>query len=861
MSRTTPEPRRRAAPPAAGPPEQRPAERARYDPAEAEPRWAAAWLASGALAAEPDDPGEPYSIAVPPPNVTGALHIGHALNGTIQDVLIRRHRMAGYATRWICGTDHAGIATQAMVEKALAAKGVSRADLGRDEFERRVWAWREEYGGTIIEQFKRMGFTLDYAHERFTMDEAYVRAVTRVFVALHRKGYIFRDRYMVNWDPGLRSAVSDLEVTEREVSDTLVSIAYPLADGSGEIEVATVRPETMLGDTGVAVNPDDERYLGLVGRTAVLPLVGRELPIVADEHVDPAFGTGAIKVTPGHDPVDFEIGRRHGLPEILVIGEDGLMTREAGVRYAGLTPAECAHRVVEDLAAAGALRGEEPYTHAVPHSERSGARIEPLVSLQWFCDMSTIARPAIASVEEGRVRFHPGMPHTKVYLEWMRNIRPWCVSRQLWWGHRIPAWYRDGEAVVAEEPPAGEGWERDPDVLDTWFSSALWPFATLGWPEDTPELRRFYPTDVLVTGRDIIFLWVARMLMLGLEFTGREPFGDVAINSIIQAPDGRRMSKSLGTGVDPLDVVAEHGADALRFGLLIMASGQDVRWSTDRVQQGRQLVTKLWNATRLVAERGGRADAGPAPERLADRWICSRARGEIERADALVADFELSAVADLVYHLIFDDYCDWYLELVKAGHADTAVAGAVLEALLALAHPLMPFITEECWARLPGSDGLMLTHAPPAAPGARDEEAERRLAEVREDVRRCRAERSERGVAPRSPLRVRLPAGRDEEQAAALVALAGPLTLDEPTAGPTTEVSADVDPATEARRLRAELNHAERELGRARGRLADKRFVARAPAGLVEAEREKERRWFGEVETIAGRLGELEGAG
>jgi valyl-tRNA synthetase len=430
---------------------------------------------------------------VPPPNVTGSLHLGHALNGSIQDTLIRWHRMAGREAEWIYGTDHAGIATQAVVEKELAREGLTRREIGREEFERRVWAWRENYGGRIREQFQRLGCTLDYTRERFTMDEDYARAVMRVFVRLHEKGWIYRDRYMVNWDPGLRSAISDLEVEDREVTDTLVRIAYPLADGSGEVVVATVRPETMLGDTAVAVSPDDERYRHLVGRSAVLPLVGRELPIVADEYVDPEFGTGALKVTPGHDPNDFDIGRRHGLEQVSVIGEDGRMTEAAGPAYAGLPTAEAATRVLDDLRAQGLVRHEEPYTHTVPYSQRSGARVEPLVSLQWFCDMKGLAAPAIAAVEDGRVRFFPGR-WADAYLRWMGEIRPWCVSRQLWWGHRLPAWYRGEETYVGLEPPAGEGWERDPDVLDTWFSSALWPFATLGWPDETQELRGFYPT-------------------------------------------------------------------------------------------------------------------------------------------------------------------------------------------------------------------------------------------------------------------------------------------------------------------------------------------------------------------------------
>ena len=811
--------------------------------------------------ADPGSDRPPYTIAIPPPNVTGALHMGHALNNTIQDVLIRAHRMAGYETFWICGTDHAGIATQAVVEKALAAEGLSREELGREEFVRRVWEWREEYGGRIIGQLKRLGCSLDYARERFTMDERYAAAVLEVFVALHAKGYIYRDRYLVNWDPGLGSAISDLEVEDREVTDSLVSIAYPLADGTGEIVVATVRPETMLGDTAVAVNPGDERYRHLIGRAAVLPLVGRELPIVADEHVEPEFGTGALKITPAHDPNDFEIARRHGLPAVGVIGEDGLMTPEAGERYAGLTPAAAAERVMADLRAQGLVRGEEPYTHTVPFSHRSGARVEPLVSLQWFCDMSRLAAPAIEAVERGRVRFTPAK-WGEVYLNWMREIRPWCISRQLWWGHQIPVWYRGEETYVGREAPAGEGWERDPDVLDTWFSSALWPFATLGWPERTPELERFYPTQVLSTARDIIFLWVARMVMMGCEFMGEEPFADVAIHSVVQAPDGRRMSKSLGTGIDPMDEIERNGADALRFGLLMMSSTQDVRFSQERIDQGRQLVTKLWNAVRLVVDRGGRAGTGPVePATLADRWIASRVADAVERGAGHLDRFELSPLADLVYHVVFDDYCDWYLELLKAGEATPEVAGAALEQLLALAHPLMPFVTEEGWSRMPGAEGLMAVHPAAAAPGPRDEAAEAEIRAVQEEVNAIRGWRAQRGISPRQAVVAEDPHPLTRALARAEPA-ANPAELVSRVLLPTRSMAIGVagehvDAEVEAERLRGELRTAEAELERAERKLSDERFVERAPAHLVDAEREKAARYAAERETLAARIAAL----
>ncbi len=836
----------------------------RFDPAQVEARWDAAWREAGVGHADPHSDAPSYAIAIPPPNVTGVLHMGHALNNTIQDLLIRTRRMAGHETMWICGTDHAGIATQAVVEKALAAEGIRRADLGREEFVRRVWEWKSEYGGRIIDQLRRLGCTLDYERERFTMDDAYARAVLHVFVDLFEKGYIYRDRYMVNWDPGLGSAISDLEVEDREVTDTLTGIAYPLTDGDGEIVVATVRPETMLGDTAVAVNPEDERYRHLVGRTVTLPLVGREIPVIADDHVQPEFGTGALKVTPAHSGDDFEIARRHGLEAINVIGEDGRMTAAAGEAYAGLTPAECSAKVVEDLRAQGLIRSERDYTHVVPFSHRSGARVEPLVSLQWFCDMTRLAAPAIAAVEEGRVRFTPPK-WGEVYLDWMREIRPWCVSRQLWWGHQIPVWYRGEEVYVGLEAPEGDGWERDPDVLDTWFSSALWPFATLGWPDRTPELEKFYPTQVLSTARDIIFLWVARMVMMGVEYMGTEPFSDVYIHSVVQAPDGRRMSKSLGTGLDPLELIDRNGADALRFGLLMMSSTQDVRFSADRIDQGRQLVTKLWNASRLVIDRGGRVvPEAPPASTLADRWIASRVDDAVARGRELTDRFQLSQLADLVYHLVFDDYCDWYLELLKAGEATPEMAGYALEQVLALAHPLMPFVTEETWSRLPGSEGLMARHAPPLAPGPRDEDAEAEIAGVREVVTALRAYRSTRGLPPRTPL-VMSPA--PHPAVAALDAVSAALDDVVPTlvatllgdgrsiaVGPAADA---VDPEVERARVRDELARAEAELERAERKLGDARFVERAPAHLVDGEREKAARYAAERDALAARLSAL----
>jgi valyl-tRNA synthetase len=832
-------------------------ERTRFEPAEVEPRIVERWIAAGLHHPEPaGTPDENYSIAVPPPNVTGVLHMGHALNGSVQDTLIRYHRMKGMRAKWILGTDHAGIATQKQVEKALEAEGTSREAIGREAFVERVWQWRAQYGGQIIEQFKRLGATLDYSDERFTLDEGYVRAVLQVFVALYRKGLIYRDHYLVNWDPGTQSAISDLEVEDREETDTLFHIAYPLDDGSGEVVVATVRPETMLADTAVAVNPGDERYTHLIGKAAILPLVGRRLPIIADEYVKTDFGSGALKITPGHDPNDFEIGRRHGLEEVSVIGEDGLMTQAAGAEFAGLRVAEAQERVVAKLREQGLIRHTELYTHTVPFSQRSGERIEPLISLQWFMKMEQLAAPAIEAVRDGRITIHPPS-QSRRYIEWMENIRPWCISRQLWWGHQIPVWYRGEETYAGLEPPEGDGWERDPDVLDTWFSSALWPFATLGWPEPTPELAAFYPTDVLSTARDILFLWVARMVMMGLEFTGEIPFSDVYCHSVIQAPDGRRMSKSLGTGIDPLDEVERHGADAVRFGLLAMSSTQDVKYSSEKVQQGQRLANKLFNASRYVllnvAEDAG---AQPRPQTVYDRWILSRLQTAKAAFADSVARFDFSKAALGLYDFVYGELCDWYLEFTKGREFDADLSATMLHVLretLALAHPIIPFVTEELWDHVPGTEGLLaearITEADPAL---RDEAAEAEMAAVIEAVQALRSWRDEAGVKPGQVLPARID-GLDGS--AALVARMARLDLEsgsrpkgevEPTAtvpvpGGSVEIRAGdlVDREAEARKAAAERERLQGEIARAEAKLANEGFVAKAPPHLVQAERDK----------------------
>ncbi len=833
-----------------------PKAKTRFDPAEAEPRLMRRWLDSGLFHSEAEGTAaENFSIAIPPPNVTGALHMGHALNGSIQDVLTRTNRMRGRHARWTLGTDHAGIATQKQVEKRLIEQGTSREAIGREAFVEQVWEWRREFGGQIIEQFKRLGASLDYTRERFTLDEGYASAVQKVFVDLYADGLIYRDYYMVNWDPGSRSAISDLEVEDREVTDTLYEIAYPLADGDGEVVVATVRPETMLADTAVAVNPEDARFTHLAGRSVTLPLVGRTLPVIVDDYVKTDFGTGCLKITPGHDPNDFEIGRRHGLGEITVIGEDGRMTEDAG-EYAGLTVLEARERVVAALRAQGLLRAEEPYTHTVPFSHRSGERIEPLISLQWFMRMDELAEPAIEVVTSGRVQIHPAS-QSRRYVDWLENIRPWCISRQLWWGHQLPVWYRGDETHVGMEPPQGDGWTRDEDVLDTWFSSALWPFATLGWPEDTPDLRAFYPTDVLSTARDILFLWVARMVMMGLRFAGDIPFDHVYVHSVIQAPDGRRMSKSLGTGIDPLEEIDRHGADAVRFGLLAMSSTQDVRYSNEKVEQGQSLATKLFNASRFVllnVQPG--VEAAPRPTTAADRWILSRLQHVIAETSRRIDEFEFAKVSLGLYDFVYGELCDWYLELVKGRDFDADLSATllhVLEQTLALAHPVIPFVTEEIWDLVPATEGLLAGSAyPQADPALHDERAEAQIGAVIEAVRAIRAWRNEAGVAAGAILPARLQAtGFDDT--APLVARLARLDLEAgaaddsdaaasvPVPGGAAELlpAPGVDPEEQERRLAARRAELAGEIKRAEGKLANAGFVAKAPPALVEAERGK----------------------
>jgi len=795
-----------------------------YRPELVEPRWQRAWEEEGfyrAGAGRRRD--ESFVICVPPPNVTGELHMGHALNGSMQDVLVRWHRMQGFDTLWQPGYDHAGISTQNVVEKQLVAEGTSRQEIGRDAFLERTWRWLDETGRTIMGQFRRLGSSLDYSRERFTMDDAYVEAVMTFFVRLWEQGWIYRANRIVNWCPFHQTAISDLEVEHAEMDDSLVYAHYPFADGGGGVTIATVRPATILADVAVAVHPDDARYRDAVGREVVVPVVERRVPVIADARVEPDFGTGALKITPGHDPTDFEIGRDHDLPTLTVIGPDGRMVAEG---FEGLTQEEADRRVIAWLEERGRLERRERYRHAVGTCERCHSRIEPLVSPQWWCRMDELARPAIEALRERRVRFHPEAQH-RFAIESLEEAPDWCVSRQLWWGHQIPVWTCPGGHRTSAWPPpetcseCGAGdLVRDPDVLDTWFSSALWPFATLGWPDRTDELARYYPGDVNVTAREIIRLWENRMIFSGLFLLGELPFSDVIITSTVLAPDGRRMSKSLGTGIDPMEPIERHGADATRYGLLKISSTQDVRFSVGAIEEGRKLAIKLWNVARLILSKAGPAAPEIRPRAVEERWILARIDAAREEIEAAWRRFDFAAATSSLYHLTFDDFCDWYAEAVKPrlydGDPDAcATALAALERLLALLHPVMPHVTEEIWSQLPDRTArLIVSPWPEADTGWAD--AAGALDRVREAAQTFR----------RSGVRVELRTGDERRIFAAVV-------RPERQA-----VNGDVG---------AERDRLVGEIARAEGMLANERFVARAPAEVVEAEREKLARYRREL--------------
>ncbi len=881
-----------------------------YDPQAIEPAWYARWEQERLFHADPASDKPPFSIVIPPPNVTGSLHMGHALNNTLQDVLIRYKRMDGYETLWMPGTDHAGIATQNVVERMLAAEGTSREALGREAFIARVWKWKEESGGTIIRQLKRLGASCDWERERFTMDQGLSRAVREVFCRLYEQGLIYRGDYIINWCPRCHTALSDLEVEHEETRGRLWHIRYPAEDGSGGVVVATTRPETMLGDTAVAVHPDDARYAHLVGKTLVLPLVGRRIPVIADRAVDPEFGTGAVKVTPAHDPNDFLMGERHGLERVQVIGEDGVMTAQAGA-YAGLDRYACRARVVEDLKAQGFLVEVEDHVHAVGHCYRCRTVIEPLVSRQWFVRIKPLAEKAIAAVRDGRTRIVPAQ-WEKTYFHWMENIRDWCISRQIWWGHRIPAFTCGdcGEMTVARTDPercpqcGSRDLTQEPDVLDTWFSSALWPFSTMGWPEDTPELRKFYPTSVLVTGFDILFFWVARMLMMGLWFMGDVPFRDVYIHALVRDEKGQKMSKSRGNVIDPLEVIDRYGADAFRFTLVAFAAqGRDIRLSAERIEGYHRFANKIWNAARFTLMNLEGFDPGapavPLEERLPqDRWILTRLGETADQVRRWLDAYEFDKAAGTLYQFLWHELCDWYIEMAKRplyGDSESRRLATqqtlvqVFDGVLRLLHPFMPFITEELWQRLPWPSflgnrprSLVVAAYPRASDFPVDEQARRRVELVKEVVSAIRNIRGEMNVPPSRRIRAVVrgggaPAKVVDEEREAIAALAGLEALDFLDRGdprpsqsaaavvPGLEIyvplAGIVDLAAEEKRLRKEIGRLEADAERVARKLGNTRFLERAPAEIVEKERRKQAEIEEKLVKLRASLEMIAGAG
>ena len=882
-----------------------------YDPKQVEDRLYDYWEKRGYFHSEPDPAKKPYTIVIPPPNVTDVLHMGHAYNNTFQDILIRYHRMAGYNTLWIPGTDHAGIATQNVVERRLAKEeGLTRHDLGREKFVERVWLWREKYGNIIINQLKKLGSSCDWQRTRFTMDEGLSRAVVEAFVRLYEKGLIYRGKYIINWCPRCQTALSDEEVVHTEEEGSLWYIRYPLKDGDGSITVATTRPESMLGDTGVAVHPSDERYKKFVGKTLILPLLNREIPVVADEIVDPDFGTGAVKVTPAHDPNDFEIARRHNLPPVVVIDEDGKMNENAGP-YAGLDRYECRKKIVQDLKAQGLLEKVEKHVHAVGHCQRCDTVIEPYLSEQWFVKIKPLAEPALRVVQEGKIRFIPER-WTKVYENWMVNIRDWCISRQLWWGHRIPVYYcRDcGHLMVDRQKPekctkcGSSNIEQDSDVLDTWFSSWLWPFSTMGWPDETPDLAYYYPTDTLVTGPDIIFFWVARMIMAGLEFMSEIPFRFVYIHGIIRDELGRKMSKSLGNGIDPLEMIERYSADAVRFSLMALTSeGQDINLSESKFEMGRNFSNKIWNAFRFVAMNlDGEAatpDFNPAELsgsgdlELADRWILSRLNGTVQRVTQSLEAFRFNEYVEAVYSFFWHDFCDWYLELIKPrlyGTGDERakrraldIALHVLKVSMQLLHPVMPFITEEIWQHLRGegdAESIMISPWPVAADRLIDPEADGSMAYVQDVIRAVRTIRGEMNVphgkkadlfiheedAGRAAL-LRENSAYFENLAAVRKLVVGPEVQKPPQSASAvvdgTEIYLPleglIDIAVEKARLEKEISRLEAQLEKLNLKLTNRNFLERAPKEVVEKERAKKAQFEENLEKLRRNLESLSG--
>ncbi|WP_310833386.1 valine--tRNA ligase [Paenibacillus pedocola] len=874
-----------------------------YDPKAAEQKWYTYWMENEFFKAGMRPDAEPYSIVIPPPNVTGMLHIGHALDFTLQDILIRTKRMQGFDTLWLPGTDHAGIATQTKVEQKLRQQGISRHDLGREKFLEQVWAWKEQYAETIHGQWAKMGLSLDYSRERFTLDEGLTKGVRQVFVELYRKGLIYRGKRIINWDPAARTALSDIEVEYKEVNGHLYHLRYPLKDGSGFITVATTRPETMLGDTAVAVHPKDERYKDLIGKTLILPIIGREIPVIADDYVEKEFGSGAVKITPAHDPNDFEVGLRHNLPQINVMDEGGTMNEEAGP-YQGQDRSECRKNIVADLKEQGVLISIEDHVHQVGHSERSGAVVEPYLSTQWFVKMQPLAEAAITAQKNGEgVNFVPDR-FEKTYLNWIENVRDWCISRQLWWGHRIPAWYSEstGEVFVAysiEEAREISGLDdlkQDEDVLDTWFSSNLWPFATLGWPdENSSDYQRFYPNNVLVTGYDIIYFWVARMIFSALEFTGKKPFGDVFMHGLVRDAEGRKMSKSLGNGIDPLDVIEQYGADAMRYMISTgSTAGQDLRFRMEKVEQARNFANKIWNASRFALmnlEGVSFADIDITGElTTADRWILHRLNETSRDITRLIDSYEYGETGRLLYNFIWDDLCDWYIEFAKlslygadaAAKAKTqSVLAYVLDRTLRLIHPFMPFITEEIWQHLPHEgETITLAQWPVYDAALENPEAVAEMNLLMDVIRAVRNIRAEVNVPMSKKVELIIKAGSEETlsiitrndnyigrfcNTSSFEAGLNPQTPDKVMSAVVTgaelllPLSGLIDIEQEIIRLEKEVQTLNSEVERVEKKLGNQGFVAKAPAKVIEEERAKQADYSAKREKVLARIAELRG--
>ncbi|WP_066311562.1 valine--tRNA ligase [Bacillus sp. FJAT-29814] len=870
----------------------------KYDPQSIEKGRYDWWLNGKFFEAKDDEGKQPYTIVIPPPNVTGKLHLGHAWDTTLQDIITRMKRMQGYDVLWLPGMDHAGIATQAKVEEKLRAEGKSRYDLGREKFVEETWKWKEEYASHIRQQWSKLGLGLDYSRERFTLDEGLSKAVREVFVTLYKKGLIYRGEYIINWDPSTKTALSDIEVIYKDVQGAFYHMNYPLTDGSGHIEVATTRPETMLGDTAVAVHPEDDRYKHLIGKTVKLPIVGREIPIVADDYVDMEFGSGAVKITPAHDPNDFELGNRHNLERVLVMNEDGTMNANAG-KYQGLDRFECRKQIVKDLQEQGVLFKIEDHLHSVGHSERSGAVVEPYLSTQWFVKMQPLADEAIAlQAKENKVHFVPDR-FEKTYLHWMENIRDWCISRQLWWGHRIPAWYHKetGEVYVGQEAPTDiENWEQDKDVLDTWFSSALWPFSTMGWPDkEAADFKRYFPTDVLVTGYDIIFFWVSRMIFQSIEFTGERPFKDVLIHGLVRDEQGRKMSKSLGNGVDPMEVIDKYGADALRYFLSTGSSpGQDLRYSTEKVEATWNFANKIWNASRFALMNMDGLTYEEidfsGEKSVADKWILTRLNETIEHVTKLSERYEFGEVGRALYNFIWDDFCDWYIEMAKlplygedeaAKKTTRSILAYVLDNTMRLLHPFMPFITEEIWQNLPHAGESITTAAwPVVKPEFTDEEAAQEMKLLVEMIRSVRNIRAEVNTPLSKKIKMLVKAKDEkvlksvEKNRSYIERFCNPEELQMSTdiVIPDKAMTAVITGLEiilpleglinideEIARLEKEWDKLNKEVERVQKKLSNEGFMKKAPENVVAEERAKEKDYLEKRGIVEARIKELKG--